>query len=63
MLFTSVAGVGLTLVASGVAQNALYKKGKAELAETLDIMTKGSALLYAAYFLWKLLQVSTAFLM
>jgi hypothetical protein len=63
MLFTSVAGVGLTLVASGVAQNTLYKKGKAELAETLDIMTKGSVLLYAAYFLWKLLQASTVFLM
>lgn len=59
MLFTSVAGVGLTLVASGVVQNTLAKKGKVELAETLDIMTKGSALMYAAYFLWQLFQTAT----
>lgn len=60
MLFTSVAGVGLTLVASGVAQSQLVKKGKQELADTLDLVTKGSVLMYAVYYVWQLASVMTS---
>lgn len=60
MLFTSVAGVGLTLVASGVAQSTLIKKGKQNLADTLDVVTKGSVLLYAVYYIWTLMEVATS---
>lgn len=59
MLFTSVAGVGLTLVASGVAQSTMVKKGKQDLADSLDAMTKIGALSYAVYFLYNLMHLAT----
>lgn len=59
MLFTSVAGVGLTLVASGVAQSTLVKKGKQDLADSLDLMTKGAVLTYSLYFLYNLMHLAT----
>lgn len=59
MLFTSVAGVGLTLVTSGIAQATLAKKGRQELADSLDTMTKGGLFMYASYFLYNLMHLVT----
>lgn len=52
MLFTSVLGAGMTLAASGVAQKVLSSKGKEGMASTLDVMTKGGALVYLSHFLY-----------
>lgn len=61
--FVTVTGVAVTLIASGVVENQLSKKGKEGQAATLRAMTHLGAGLYASYFLMVLMKiVSSAFL-
>jgi len=54
MIFSTVVGMGTTLAVSGVTQIILVAKGKKDLAETLNLLTKFGAVSYSAYFLWDL---------
>jgi hypothetical protein len=56
--FTTLAFASGTLIASGVADRILVHKGKADLAETLRLLTHAGALGYTAYFFVKLIQSS-----
>lgn len=61
--FVTVTGVAVTMIASGVVENQLAKKGKESQATSLRVMTHLGAGLYASYFLMNLLKlVSSAFL-
>lgn len=54
----SLAGFGATIIVSAVSQNILKDKGKPDLADTLNTVTVLGAASYAAYFVYKLIQVS-----
>lgn len=61
LTFSTFAGVGITLMGSSVADKVLHHYGKADLAETLRVLTHLGALGYGVYFAVKLLQ-SAAYL-
>lgn len=54
--FTTVVGVGGTLIASGVGELILKYKGKDELASTLRFLTNSAAYGYGLYWAFELLQ-------
>lgn len=54
----SIAGFGATIVLSAISQSILKDKGKPDLADTLNNVTVTGAALYAAYFVYQLIQTS-----
>lgn len=54
--FTTVIGVGGTLIASGIGELVLRYKGKEDLAETLKFITSASAYGYGLYWAFQVVQ-------
>ena len=54
----SLAGFGATIVVSAITHNIMKEKGKQDLADTLNTVTVLGAASYAAFFVYKLIQVS-----